>query len=717
MGSNIVYAQSGSVQTESVQSESVQSVEVTAANHNDKIRQADPTILSVYGREELARYGDTLMSDVLKRLPGVTISENKNRAIVISLRGLGAGYTQVLVNGEVMPDGFAIDSIAPDAIDHIDVMRVAGADTCAQSIAGSINIVLKKKTSETQTEVKLRFGEQQGGWNPGMTVGTSGKTASLGYNLSAVVDRSVSDSTEQVNESLTQKAPLQSGLPDTLLSSRQLQQITHVQREAFTLTPHLNWQRTPDMSLSWQGFLNQVYVHQLKRESENTFVGSTTDFPENDSVWNAHFTTLRNSLTWESAFDDGAKLSVTGGWNFFRRVSFFRFHGNDQTDQLLQTREVSAEAHENEIRLNGKYLAPAIEDHHFSLGWESNTSQRHEQRIEIDQDPQGSAILNTNQLYDASMSKLAFYAQDEWRLSPSWLMYLGLRWEHVVIQGTASDGSVLTHTDSVFSPILQTVWKLDGQRQWRFAVNRTLKAPTLVSLIPRIIRIDNDNGPLNPDQQGNPALRPEKSWGMDIAYERFNADGALVSASAYVRKIDDVTVSLLSQQQNGWLVMPANNGNAVVMGLELETKFSLSSLSADLPNINVHANLNRNWSRVQSVPGPDNVMADQVKLSGNLSLDYQLRHGWTIGGNFSLQTKGVQRASSYLSSYQSPQRLLDLYSVWQVNPTAQLRLSISNILHQNGRESETYQDAQIHVAQELTKPTQPSWRILWEQRF
>ena len=110
-------------------------------------------------------------------------------------------------------------------------------------------------------------------------------------------------------------------------------------------------------------------------------------------------------------------------------------------------------------------------------------------------------------------------------------------------------------------------------------------------------------------------------------------------------------------------------------------------------------------------------MADQVKLSGNLSLDYQLRHGWTIGGNFSVQTKGVQRASSYWSSYQSPQRLLDLYSVWQVNPTAQLRLSISNILHQNGRESETYQDAQIHVAQELTKPTQPSWRILWEQRF
>src|SRR5450830_993343 len=98
----------------------LQTVEMTIVNANDKIRQAEPTIVSLYGHEELARYGDTSLSDTLKRLPGITVSENKNKETVISLRGLGTGYTQILLNGEPMPDGFAIDSIAPDAIDHIE---------------------------------------------------------------------------------------------------------------------------------------------------------------------------------------------------------------------------------------------------------------------------------------------------------------------------------------------------------------------------------------------------------------------------------------------------------------------------------------------------------------------------------------------------------------------------------------------------------------------
>ena len=56
----------------------VQTVEVNAVNANDKIRQAEPTIVSLYGHDDLIRYGDTSVSDVLKRLPGITVSENKN---------------------------------------------------------------------------------------------------------------------------------------------------------------------------------------------------------------------------------------------------------------------------------------------------------------------------------------------------------------------------------------------------------------------------------------------------------------------------------------------------------------------------------------------------------------------------------------------------------------------------------------------------------------
>ena len=695
----------------------VQTVLVTGGNANDKLRQAEPTIVSLYGHDDLVRYGDTVMSDVLKRLPGVTMSENKNKVTVISLRGLGAGYTQVLLNGEIMPDGFAIDTIAPETIDHIEITRVAGADTSAQGIAGSINIILKKKTSQTQTEVKWRLNEQYADLEPGVTLSTSGKSGELGYNVSAVIDRSRNDSTDLLTENFMQKAAPNSGTSDTLLSARQLQQATQILRQTATLTPHIHWQLNSDQSLTWQGFFNQVYLHQQKQESETTFYGPTTDFPQNIGVWNGHLTTARNTVAWELGLEDGAKLSLTSAWNFFRRASFFQFWGNDNNDLLLQHRDVSANAHENEFRLNGKYVAPTMENHRLTMGWESSQGQRHEQRVEQDQDPQGNQILYTNLQYDATMTRFALFAQDEWKLSSNWLTYLGLRWEHVGAQTAEQGDFSLTYSENIVSPILQTLWKLNDQQQWRLALNRTLKPPTLVSLIPRIIRIDNDNGPLNPNQQGNPALRAEKSWGLDIAYEQFGANGNMLSASAYARKISDVTLDVLSHQPNGWLVVPTNDGNAAVMGVELESKFSLTSLDSRLPAINMHVNVNRNWSRLLNVPGPDNVMPDQVKLSGNLSADYQMRPAWTLGGNFSWQTNATERASAYLSSNQHPQRRLDLYSQWQLSAQAQMRLSVSNVLHPAVQQSDLYDDAQIRIGQQMKKSASAIWHFLWEQRF
>ena len=117
-----------------------------------------------------------------------------------------------------------------------------------------------------------------------------------------------------------------------------------------------------------------------------------------------------------------------------------------------------------------------------------------------------------------------------------------------------------------------------------------------------------------------------------------------------------------------------------MIGMEFETKFSLPTLNAALPAVNVHANLNRNWSQVRSVPGPDNHIADQVKLSANVSLDYRMGPGWTAGGNYSFQMKAPQRASSYLYSTDSNVHDLDLFSVWQVTPVGQLRTVLRVVL-------------------------------------
>ena len=54
----------------------------------------------VIGREELDKQGDGTLGEVLKRLPGVTIQGAPGRGGAIRMRGLGGGYTQILLDGQ-----------------------------------------------------------------------------------------------------------------------------------------------------------------------------------------------------------------------------------------------------------------------------------------------------------------------------------------------------------------------------------------------------------------------------------------------------------------------------------------------------------------------------------------------------------------------------------------------------------------------------------------
>ena len=72
---------------------------------------------------------------------------------------------------------------------------------------------------------------------------------------------------------------------------------------------------------------------------------------------------------------------------------------------------------------------------------------------------------------------------------------------------------------SVFSPLLQTLWKIPGskQDQLRFALTRTYRAPRMFELVHSRFTT-SFNSKVSPDYIGNPDLRPELATGLDAAY-------------------------------------------------------------------------------------------------------------------------------------------------------------------------------------------------------
>src|SRR3569832_2305044 len=69
----------------------LEKIEVTAPDAVGERRESTAAKI-VVNRDEIEKYGDTTVLDVMKRLPGVTV-----RGTSIMMRGL-ASYTQILVN-------------------------------------------------------------------------------------------------------------------------------------------------------------------------------------------------------------------------------------------------------------------------------------------------------------------------------------------------------------------------------------------------------------------------------------------------------------------------------------------------------------------------------------------------------------------------------------------------------------------------------------------
>ena len=88
----------------------MQQVTVTGSRGNDMdIRRMSTAAKMVFGREELDHNGDSSVGEILKRLPGVQMGGAPGRGSGIRMRGLGNGYTQLLVNGERPPPGFSLE--------------------------------------------------------------------------------------------------------------------------------------------------------------------------------------------------------------------------------------------------------------------------------------------------------------------------------------------------------------------------------------------------------------------------------------------------------------------------------------------------------------------------------------------------------------------------------------------------------------------------------
>jgi outer membrane receptor for ferrienterochelin and colicin len=630
----------------------------------------------VVARAEIAAYGDGNLADVLKRQGGISVVGSEVR-----MRGLGTGYTQILVDGEPVPQGFTIDSIAPDLVERVEIARNPTADRSAQALAGSINIVLRKRTGAGRREDKVSSGYQRGQWSPAASTQASGKHGNLAWVLGATIDRSVRIDGIRTDET-ADSANARTG-------ARRLLETGLARVNRFNLNPRLNWTFDNGDTLGWQTLAGLTRAHGASHEHEHTLLGEPTAYPDSAATSSSRVASLRSDLAWTHRVEGAGKLTVKGVFDANRRRGDYLFLGTRPDGTPGLARAVASGADERTASLNGKYLAPLGAAHSLGLGWDASRTTRGEQRNQFDTVDGASGAAQRLQDYSARVERLALFAQDEWTISDAFEGYAGLRWEGL---RTATDGADLARvatSGSVPSPILQLLWKLPDKKQLRLALARTYKAPLTRDLVPRRYTINNNNGPANPDVEGNPALRPELSWGLDLAWERPLGKDGSATVSGYARRVSDVTTRQLYRDGISWVARPVNNGEADLAGIEVDLK---SPVTLGKMTFEVRMNAGRNWSRVRNVPGPGNSLAEQLPFTANAGIDYR-GGAWDAGANLNVRGGAASRSVDGVTTCLGRTVLLDLYWTRKLDAQWRARVSVANALGKDRQTGTLYRDA------------------------
>jgi outer membrane receptor for ferrienterochelin and colicins len=670
----------------------------------DAMRRNDTATKIVVTNEELVKYGDSNVLESMKRLPGVTVSGTSVR-----MRGLGNGYTQFLVNGERPPAGFSLDTLAPEMVERVEIVRAATAEFSTQAIAGTINIVLKKSVSKASREYRVQAGGahdvRQGNANFSM----SDRTDAMSYTLGASLFH---NQQHNPSSSVTEGHSASGALTELRTTSSQ-------DGNGFTgmnLNSRLNWKLGGEDSLTWQTFANAGRFNADSDVKAVTLAGPIYPYSGMLVDVDGRFRSVRSDLNWVAKFTDGGKLDAKlGGFrNAGDRLN--NRLGRNAANVLTLDRDYIAHSSDLGMSSTGKYSAPWLPGHLLAFGWDGGANKYRESEEQDDKPLPGFTPFDFNNNFDASIRRLAAFAQDEWDITKDWSLYLGARWEGVQTRVTGVNIDSTSRL-SVLSPLMQTLYKIPGRKgdQLRFALTKTYKAPAMQQLVPRNF-ISSFNTAIAPDSSGNPNLKPELAMGIDAGFEHYWAESALLSVAVSSREIDGLIRNEVRLVGDRYVSAPRNQGKAHVKGLELEAKFPLKAVINDAPNIDLRSSISRNWSTVDGVPGPGARLERQPRLSANFGFDIKLGV-WSGGSSFTYVEGAWTRTSLTDSGFNSSRRDLETYVVYKFTPKIQVRLSAQNLLRPTNENASRYVGPNGSYDVFNTSPVRAGWRLGYEHKL
>ena len=696
--------------------------EITYRDRTDDIA---PTL--VYDLEYFQRFEPNTVGDMLKRVPGVGfVGSDIMEYDGVQLRGLGGGYTQVLINGKKVPGAgddrsFYVDRIPAEMVDHIEIKRSASANRSGDAMAGAINIVLRDAYEFTGSYIRVGVNR----WDDGEINPTFGAVTSfeaLGGRLLAGIN---------VQDRYRAKSKRSDRFTDNTQEEKVSWEDQTEVKDGRDYSANLSY--TADIGETGRFSIDGFYVKTDRDVTEVSFEEELDD----DETINIRVPGLDPYDQKNYGIGAEYKFDMAGGTTAVS-VDHARFENSQATTEGEQvyvsgaenwddTWSIPADAEWDETVYSAESVTAKDSETGFRLtharpvggaelefGVDYRTKKREGLVVsyewEAEEDGETPASLADYDL-DGSVASVI----EEKRLDPyimlsgkgeafSW--EAGLRYETTkskveYLEDEESEGRVSKDYNELL-PSVNLRWNLGDADRISLSLAKTVKRPNFNELLPALL--DGEFG--DNDYIGNPELDPETANGLDLGFEHRLGRKGVVGLNFFYRDVKDLIEivntgepseemqdtwadmiddgdavdladAMAQEPASSWLYTSSNVGDGKVYGFEFDVSTPLSAIG--LENTGVFANYSWVKSKVDDFLG-ERRFNDQAKSVYNIGFIHDLP---TLGASFGATYRKQGDAYTRLLGEEVLIRYggeLDVFVEKRFGKSVSVRLSANNLL-------------------------------------
>ncbi len=537
---------------------------------DDDISAVPKTIIT---RDEMLQYGDQSVMDALRRAAGFQLPtpgqgpRGGGGASGMRFRG-GAGPT-FLINGEPVQGGprggmSIIDTITPEMIERIEVVKQPSVAQASVASSAVINIILKEPLdSRISGSIKVGYGkyedsEKQSKSEQKISLQADGRDNAWSYSVSANqmwVD----------NTSLTK----------TETSAGTREQSRTVNRSMQMFSPRLQYDLDDQQKL-----IAELFYRNIKMDG---YSANQTQDDKNDSI---------------------------------RLNTRYERKDKDLSDKIRLSVERQTETQLTRSPQNTIYTDETI--HEYGLAYDGMRKLDPTRQIKFGVDTR-SSNLDSNVSNRLDEQRYALYAEGSWRFTDRQTITLGARQEWLNRSG------LVDYQDQHLSPVL--AYRFDLTEQWSIQTNlsQAFNSPKTDRLIPNVtVSTDSDAGSLNnPDRGGNPDLKPEKTSAVESTLAYDSANGGM-SLTAYHREIKDYIEKVIALEGSRYVERPQNQNQATTYGVELSGRYALKQTDAG-HSFMLNGQISTIRAKVEDEQHNERLVSDVAPYNASAGLSYNFK--------------------------------------------------------------------------------------------